>query len=187
MNSNGGMTMNVCVYGASSNRIDPIYLQKGFELGQALAKKNWTLIFGGGNTGMMGASIRGINSLKGKSIGIAPHFFKDWEALSEECTEFIFTNTMRERKEKMEQLADAFIMSPGGIGTYEEFFEILTLRQLKQLDKPICIFNINGAYDQLNQLLIDTVKNGFMQEECLSLYFISSSIEDLFNHIETFY
>ena len=175
--------MKVCIYGASSNEIKPLYIKKGVQLGEALAEKGWTLVFGGGSTGMMGAFIQGVNKKNGKSIGVAPTFFKKWEALSDSCTEFIYTNTMRERKEKMEQLADGFIVTPGGIGTFEEFFEILTLKLLEQLDKPICLYNIDHSLDPLNTLLIEGVENGFMKEDVLRMYFISDSIEEILSYI----
>lgn len=177
--------MKVCVYGASSDAIKKEFLEAGYDLGQALAKRGWSLVFGGGRTGMMGAVSRGVESLSGHTIGVAPHFFKEFDgALSTTTSEFIFTDTMRQRKEKMEKLSDGFIMSAGGIGTFEEFFEILTLKQLGQLHKPICIFNTDGYYDDLHNMLKEIAKENFMADSCLSLFYISSSIEDILNYIE---
>ncbi len=124
--------MKVCVFGASSTQIDPVFKQAAFDLGKAIADKNWSLVFGAGASGIMGASADGAMSIQGEIIGIVPSFFKELHhALHEGCTEMIFTETMRERKGKMEDLADAFIICPGGIGTYEEFFEVYTLKQLQ--------------------------------------------------------
>lgn len=116
--------MKVCVFGASSTQIDPVFKQVAFDLGKAIADKNWSLVFGAGASGIMGASADGAMSIQGEIIGIVPSFFKELHhALHEGCTEMIFTETMRERKGKMEDLADAFIICPGGIGTYEEFLK----------------------------------------------------------------
>lgn len=95
----------------------------------------------------------------------------------------IFTETMRERKGKMEDLADAFIICPGGIGTYEEFFEVYTLKQLQQLDKPICIFNVAGYYNPLIELLNKTVDLHFMSSSCLDLIMVSDSIDEMLAYI----
>ena len=109
--------MRICVYGASSNDIDQAYLNAGYELGKQMAEKKIELVFGGGATGIMGAVNRGVLENGGTSIGVAPKFFDQPGILAKDCTQFIFTNTMWERKQKMEDLADAFIMMPGGIGT----------------------------------------------------------------------
>ena len=133
--------MNICVYGASSDAIDPRFLAAGEALGREMARRGHGLIFGGGGHGLMGAVARGMTQGGGSITGIAPRFFNVDGVLYDGCTEFLYTETMRERKALMESKADAFVMTPGGIGTYEEFFEILTLRQLgqhhrRQLDKP---------------------------------------------------
>ena len=176
--------MNICVYGASSDRIDPVYLEAGYELGGELARRGHTLVFGAGTTGMMGAAVRGVESLGGRSIGVSPHFFNKPGVLHENCTEMIFTDTMRQRKEIMEQRADGFIMTPGGIGTYEEFFEILTLKQLGRHEKPIGILNTAGYFDDLARMLEDTAAKGFMAEDCLNLYFITADVNELLDYME---
>ena len=176
--------MNICVYGASSNDIDKMYIEAGEALGEVMAKSGHILIFGGGQTGLMGAVVRGIYRCGGKSIGIAPTFFDQPGVLFEECTEFIFTETMRERKDLMERKADAFIMTPGGIGTMEEFFEIYTLKQLKQHNKPIGILNTGGYYDDLITMLEHTVEKGFLKAECLNLFVVSDDPEILLKKIQ---
>lgn len=170
--------MKVCVYGASSNEISEEYLNAGFRLGELMAQNGMELVFGGGDTGMMGAVNRGIRKCGGKSIGVAPRFFDVPGILSIECTEFIFTDTMRQRKQKMEDLADAFIMTAGGIGTFEEFFEILTLKQLRQNDRPLLILNTDGYFDELIQLLKSTVEKGFMTGNVLKLFDVVNTPDD---------
>jgi uncharacterized protein (TIGR00730 family) len=116
-------------------------------------------------------------------IGVAPKFFDEEGVLFQECTEFIFTETMRQRKQKMEDLADGFIVVPGGIGTLEEFFEIFTLRQLDRHDKPILILNIQGYYDQMLGFLHHMVEEGFMNAHCLDLYTVFDDTESLITYI----
>lgn len=176
--------MRICVFGASSNNIDPKYISAGEELGRAMADTGHELVFGGGMTGLMGAVVRGVTEKGGRSTGIAPKFFDRPGVLFADCTEFVFTETMRERKELMDQKAEAFIMTPGGIGTMEEFFEIFTLKQLGRHEKPIGILNVDGYYDELIQLLIHTAEKGFMAMECMDLLCIAAEPSELLNKMK---
>ena len=120
--------MNICIYGASSELIDAKYMEETEKLSRVLASNGYGLVFGGGAQGLMGAAARGFKAMNGEIIGIAPTFFMNVDGiLYDQCTQFIYTETMRERKQLMEEHADAFLVTPGGIGTFEEFFEILTL------------------------------------------------------------
>lgn len=176
--------MNICMYGASSTDLDKIYYDAAEHLGRRIAARGHGLVFGGGAQGLMGATARGLAAGGGRIMGIAPRFFDKPGILYKECSEFIFTDTMRERKELMENLSDAFIMAPGGIGTYEEFFEVLTLKQLGQLNKPIAVFNVNGYYDLLLRLLEDTVSKGFMKASCLDIFGILDDADQMLDYIE---
>lgn len=176
--------MNICVFGASSEAIDPKYIEAGERLGRCMESKGHSLVFGGGATGLMGAVVRGITEKGGTSIGVAPTFFDKPGVLFEKCTEFYFTETMRERKELMDQKSEAFIMTPGGIGTMEEFFEIFTLRQLQRHDKPIGILNTGGYYDELIQMLIHTAEQGFMEMKCMDTLCVSDDPEELLAMVE---
>ncbi len=162
--------MRVCVYGASSSRIAAVYKEAGRELGILMADADMTLIFGGGQTGMMGAVLEGIQAAGGDSIGVSPRFFDVDGILAKSCPQFYFTDTMRQRKQMMEELADAFIMTPGSIGTYEEFFEILTLKQLKQIDKPLVVLNTNGFFDPMIQMLTNAVEQDFLGDYIWELF-----------------
>ena len=106
--------------------------------------------------------------------------------LFERCTEFLYTETMRQRKEIMEQRSDAFVMAPGGIGTFEEFFEILTLKQLGQHNKPIAILNTCGYYNPMLKMLETAVTEGFMKRVCLSLYGVFDNPETLLEYVERY-
>lgn len=162
--------MNLCVYGASSDAIDPEYLAGGEELGRCLARHGCGLVFGGGAHGMMGAASRGAHEIGGVDIiGIAPSFFHVDGVLSPYCTELISTETMRERKGLMEEKSSGFIITPGGIGTLDEFFEIFTLRQLGRHGKPIAILNLKGYFDDVERMLKKAAKEHFMKKETLNL------------------
>ncbi len=162
--------MNVCVYGAASQKIHPDYLKDARQLGCLIGQAGLGLVFGGGATGMMGACAAAAQEAGGKIIGVAPRFFNQEGVLFPDCTEMIFTDTMRQRKEKMELLSEAFIMTPGGIGTMEEFFEILTLKQLGRMNKPIAVLNTKGYYDSLKDLLCHCVEQGVLEREGLELF-----------------
>ena len=176
--------MNICVYGASSNEIDPAYLEAGEKLGFEMAKRGHGLVFGGGAKGLMGASARGMTRGGGEIIGVAPRFFDVEGVLYQDCTEFIFTDTMRERKAIMEERADAFVMTPGGIGTFEEFFEILTLRQLGRHEKAIAVLNTKGYYEPLQQMLEQAIAQGFLRAECRGLCGFFEEPETLLDYLE---
>lgn len=178
--------MNICVYGASSDIIDKRYIEAGELLGEKMAKRGHTLVYGGGASGLMGAVARGITKDGGKIIGIAPSFFKVDGVLYEKCDEFIYPETMRERKKLMEEMSDAFIMTPGGIGTYEEFFEILTLKQLNRHSKAIAILNTLGYYDLLENMLQFTTTQNFMRPASLELYETFSDPEKILDYIENY-
>ncbi len=178
--------MNICVFGAASNEIDKSYIRTAEKLGEIMAKKGHSLVFGAGGNGMMGAVARGMYKNGGKIYGVIPEFFKDEfiEKIFGSCTELIFTKTMAERKTKMEDMADAFIVLPGGIGTFEEFFQVLTLKQLGRHVKPIAIFNINGYYEDLENFLIKSAEEKFIRNNCALLYGYLDDAEKVIEYIE---
>ena len=149
-----------------------------------MAERGHSLVFGGGEQGLMGACVRGLESAGGKAIGVAPRFFDLPGILHEGCEEFIFTDTMHERKQIMEGIADAFVIVPGGVGTYEEFFEAFTLKQLGQMNKPIGILNTENYFGLLKEMLGKTVEQGFMKEECLRLCGFFEDGTELLEYIE---
>lgn len=178
--------MNICVYGASSNKIDNVYIEKCEELGEKLAKRGHKLVFGGGNGGVMGAAARGAAKVGGEIIGISPTFFKVDGILFKDCTEFVYTETMRQRKEILENRSDAYVVAPGGIGTFDEFFEIYTLKQLGRHAKALVIYNINGYYDDMIKMLQKTVKQDFMAEKSLELFEVFDNADEMLSYIENY-
>lgn len=178
--------MRICLYGAASPTIDPAYIQATEEFGRELAQRGHSLVFGGGGQGLMGAAARGFHEGGGHILGIIPRFFAedDIEATSSLCDRVIETDTMRQRKQLMEENADAFLMVPGGIGTYEEFFEILTAKQLCRHNKPIAIYNIQGYYEPLNRLMEEGIRQGFIKDSVTELYTVSDNSQVLIRYLE---
>ena len=177
--------MNICIYGASSRKLAQEYYDAAEALGALMARQGHTLVFGGGQEGIMGAVARGAHAHGGKIIGIAPRFFDQPGILFADCTEFIYTDTMRERKALMEEHSEAFIVLPGGIGTYEEFFEMLTLKQLGRHNKPMVMLNTRGYYGPMAAMLQNTVDEGFMSADCMDLFGVCDSPADALDYVLT--
>ena len=178
--------MNICLYGASSTEIDNSYIKATEFLGEQLGKRGHNLVYGGGANGLMGAAARGVVKGGGNVIGVAPSFFKVDGVLFPDCTEFIYTETMRQRKAIMEDRAEAFIAVPGGIGTFDELFEILSLKQLGRHSKPVAIFNINGYYDGFKSLLENSVKEKFMTKISGNMAHIFDDANALLDYLENY-
>lgn len=178
--------MRVCVYGASSTALESIYYQEAEKMGRILASRGHGLVFGGGREGLMGASARGAHSANGEIIGIAPSFFDMPGILYEHCTETIYTKTMRERKKLLEELSEACIVLPGGVGTYEEFFEMLTLKQLGQSNRAIILVNTKGYFDPLMALLRHTEEENFVGDSVFDLFSLVATPEDAMDALENY-
>ncbi len=144
------MPRSIGVYCSSSNRVGAVYFAEAEALGQLLGARNDTLVYGGGNVGLMGALARSVHAHGGRVVGVIPEALKAREGVAYDVAdELITTQTMQERKALMFSRAEAFIVLPGGFGTLEEFFEVLTLRQLGYHQCPIALVNTNGFYDPL--------------------------------------
>ena len=180
--------MKIAVYGAASSLIDSSYKQAGIELGRKMAQRGHGLVFGGGANGMMGALAEGVHEEQGYILGVVPEFFHESnpEVSYKECSEYIYTDTMRERKRQMEENCDAFIITPGGIGTLDEFFEILTLKQLGRHNKAIVLYNINGFFDELASSLYKMVKEHFITNDCVELCKVSTDADEILEYIEAY-
>lgn len=169
---------NICVYGASSNRIDKKYFEAAFEVGRLIAEKGFGLVFGAGDSGLMGAAARGAASQRGRIIGVIPEKLNKKGIYFEGCTERIETATMHERKALMERLSCGFIALAGGLGTIEELMEVLTLKQLSYIDPAIVLLNTDGYYDALLAQLERSMEEGFTHPEYRSLYFAANTPEE---------
>ena len=182
------LNMKIAVYGAASSLIDESYKEAGRELGRKIVERGHGLVFGGGANGMMGASAQGAYEKGGYILGVVPEFFREANAeiSFKKCSEYIYTENMRERKLKMEQNSDAFIIAPGGIGTFDEFFEILTLKQLGRHNKAIAIYNINGFYNEFADALYKMVQEEFITNDCAELCKVFTDVDEMLDYIENY-
>lgn len=181
--------MNICVYGSASNKIDDKYKLATFELGKVLALRGHHLVFGAGGNGLMGAAARGFVEGKGDTLGIVPEFFKEnkFESLYKNCTKVIYTTDIHERKRLLENYSDAYIITPGGIGTFDELFSVLTNKQLGRHNKPIAIFNAFGYYEHVIALLKESIRQKFINENVELLYqvFTENQVDEMIKYVET--
>lgn len=176
----------ITVFCGSSFGTEEIYKEQAELLGKTLAKQNIALVYGGANVGLMGAVADGALSENGTVIGVLPNFLRSKEIAHLGLTELILVESMHERKTKMNDLCDGVIALPGGFGTLEELFEMLTWAQLGLHKKPIAILNINGFYDSLLELLQTMSKKGLLKESNQKMLLVSDDIEDLLNQMENY-
>ncbi len=176
--------MNIAVYLGSNFGNDPIFKEKVIELGKWIGKNNHTLVYGGSKSGLMGLIAESTLESGGKAIGVETTFFMDEEVEFEGLTKLYVTKTMAERKTKMIELSNSFIAFPGGVGTLEEISEIMCKEGLKHLDAPCIIYNLNGYYNPLKELLDNMLKFGFSTEEKLKNIHFVNNIEEIDNIIK---
>jgi uncharacterized protein (TIGR00730 family) len=178
------MSKLLCVYCASSDRLDPKYYAAAAELGREMVLRGWGLVYGGGKTGTMGAVARAVKQNGGRVVGVIPEFMKVRELAYDEADELVTVITMRERKLLMETRADAFVALPGGWGTLEEILEILTLRQLDVVKKPCVFLNQDGFYDPLLQLFDRMLADRFFKPSNLELFRVANTAAGVFAEID---
>ncbi|MGE6354227.1 TIGR00730 family Rossman fold protein [Flavobacterium sp. NPDC079362] len=176
----------ITVFCGSSFGTDEIYKEQATLLGQTLAKQNIELVYGGANVGLMGAIADGVLNAGGKAIGVLPNFLRSKEIVHLGLTELILVESMHERKTKMNDLCDGVIALPGGFGTLEELFEMLTWAQLGLHKKPIAILNINGFYDALIELTKVMVEKGLLKDINQQMLLVSDNIDDLLDQMKNY-
>ena len=174
---------SVTVYCSSSTRIAPVFMDAARDLGRALALRGWRLVYGGNDVGMMGVLAGAVRAGGGKVVGVTPQLFIDKGVADSACDELHVTACMRERKAKMESCGDAFIALPGGLGTFEEFFEIVCGKQLGYHNKPIVLLNVDGYYDPLLRMIEHGLELNFVRPRAAGLYFVASSVEAAIEHL----
>lgn len=177
---------NITVYCGSNFGEIPDYYHHAQILGERLAHHNIRLIYGGGNVGLMGTLADSTLSHGGEVIGVIPTFLKQKEVAHLGLTELIETPDMVTRKTKLIELADGFIAMAGGLGTYEELFEVLSITQLNLIRKPIGLLNVAHFFDPLLDMLAKTAKSGFMPKENLQLLCIADNSEELLHKMANF-
>ena len=175
----------ICVFAGSSSGKNQNYKLISNELGQLIAKQNFHLFYGGGNTGLMGAVADSCLKAGGKVTGVIPKFLCDIEVDHKGLTDIIMTNTMHERKSIMYDKASVFIALPGGIGTLEELMEVLTWKQLRQIKSKILIVNTDNYWKNLFKLFDDLVYNEFMKKFNLNNYVEVRSVLDIEKEIKS--
>ncbi len=171
------MIKSVCIFGASCSSIDPAYIEAAYRTGALLAERNIGMVFGGGNTGLMGAAARGIHENGGRLTGVIPEKLNQPGIAYPHCDELIVTPDMHTRKATMEKLSEGFIALPGGFGTLEELLEVLTLNQLGYIALPVVLLNTRGYYDRLIDQLKYCVEEGFTSPACLSIFAVADTPE----------
>jgi len=170
---------SVCVYCGSSNRVGPRFLDAASELGRVIGQAGLELIYGGGRVGLMGRVADGVLVGGGRVTGIIPRHLHEREVAHQGVSELLIVETMHERKQLMAERADGFVVLPGGYGTLDEMFEIITWRQLGLHDKPLVLVDLDGYWAPLVGLLDRIIESGFAQEECRDLYHIVRDIPDI--------
>lgn len=177
---------NICVFCASGIGKNLVYGDAAFELGSKLAGMEIGVVYGGAKVGVMGKLADGVLSKNGKIIGIIPDFLKKKEIAHQGLTELITVSSMHERKALMQEKSDGFIALPGGFGTLEELFEILTWGQLGLHRKPIGILNVNGYYDSLIELIERMVEEKLLREDFKKMLLVSDSIDELIQMMKSY-
>jgi uncharacterized protein (TIGR00730 family) len=177
---------NICVFASSSDSVAHVYKTAASDLGHALAKANFGVVFGAGTDGLMGELARSAHAHGGKVIGVIPDSLNFPGIVYPHCDELYDTRTMHRRKAIMESKSSAFIALPGGFGTLEEILEIITLKQLDYHDKAIVILNINGFFDHLIAQFNDIVAQNFAAGDVLTLFGVMDSVPDALNYIQTY-
>ncbi len=163
---------NVCVYCGSSSRVDAVYKDSARQLGQILAAEGWDIVYGGGRVGLMGIVADSALQAGSKVYGIIPHHIQSREIEHTDLTELHVVDNMHTRKQMMVERSDAFVIMPGGLGTLDELFEIMTWRQLGLHDKPIVMVNVNGYWTKMIEAVRHISSVGFMRPEDLGMLII---------------
>lgn len=176
--------MKICVYCASSENLVPEFYKAGEDFGRLLAKRGHTLVYGGYNKGIMNAVAHGTAEEGGNIIAVIPKIFDRPGFTFEKCTRIIVTDTMHSRKAAMENEADAFAVLPGGIGTFDELFELYVLKSLDICNKPMGMLNVRGCYDLLRAFLDKNTSDGLMTPQNRALLNFYDDGEKLLSDLE---
>ena len=180
------MSTTICVYCSSSSAIAAEYFTAARELGAEIALRGWHLVYGGTTAGLMGVLADAVLAAGGKVTGVIPGHISERGIAHPNLTELIVTADMRERKAIMDQRADAFIAMPGGLGTLEEAFEVLTLKQLQIHSRPIVFLNTRQFYKPLEAFLTHLIDERFAKPESACLYHFTDSPTEALDHIENY-
>ncbi|WP_371169752.1 TIGR00730 family Rossman fold protein [Aliiroseovarius sp. 2305UL8-7] len=176
---------SVCVYCGSRFGDDPAFTEAASSLGRVLAENNWRLVYGAGDVGLMGAVADAAQAAGAETFGVIPEHLLNWEVGKRDLTSFIVTENMHERKKVMFMNSDAVVVLPGGAGSLDEFFEVLTWRQLGLHKKPILLLNINGFWDPLIGLIDHVIGQGFAEESLRDFITVSGDVDHAVTALRT--
>ena len=176
----------VTVYCSSSNKLAAPFMDAARELGAALARNDWKLVYGGNAVGMMKTLADACRDAGGKVIGVTPQLFIDKGVHDSLADELIVADGMRHRKAMMEDRGDAFIALPGGLGTFEEFFEIVCGKQLAYHNKPIVLLNVAGYYDPMLKMIEHGLEHNFVRPRATQLYCVATTVAEAVEHIRNY-
>ncbi len=171
--------LSIAVYCASSSQVDDIYKENAAAVGTFLATQNFNVVYGGGHVGLMGIMADAALAGGARVTGVITRQLMEREVAHRGLTKLHITETMQERQKMMAELADAFIILPGGLGTLAEFFEVLTWKQLGLHDKPIAVFNVNGYWNALQNAILQAKEQGFLRQTPEILYTMVENFENL--------
>ena len=177
---------SIAVFCASSEGNDKHIVNMAYELGRTLAKQDRMLVYGGSKVGLMGKVANGALDNNGKVVGVIPAFLTSKEILHDGVPEMIIVDSMHERKMKMHELSDGIIALPGGFGTLEELFEVITWGQLGLHQKPMGILNVNGFYNELLAFLDTMVATGLLKIENRNMLLVDDTISGLLTQMESY-
>ena len=176
----------ICVFCGSSMGFNPIYREKAVELGNTMAHTGCELLYGGGSVGLMKIIADVMLEQKCKVTGTITQHLMDMEVGYNDIDELIVVETMAERKKVLEDMADGFIVMPGGLGSMDEFFEVFVLSQLRVFDKPVALYNVNGFYDDIIRFIDHAANEGFVRKEHANGLIVSDDPEYLLKKMEEF-
>tara|TARA_B100001778_G_scaffold68387_1_gene53989 strand:+ start:1609 stop:2190 length:582 start_codon:yes stop_codon:yes gene_type:complete len=177
---------SICVFAGSAQGTKASYSKSAIDLGQEIAKRSYTMVYGGGSKGLMGVVADAVLEGGSSVTGVITEKLHDVEVGHKNLTSLEIVSSMHERKSRMAELSDAIISLPGGVGTWEEFFEALAWNQLGIYSKPIVLYNVDDYYSKLFEFTQFSVQEGFLPETTHEELFISKSLEEIFEFIESF-
>jgi uncharacterized protein (TIGR00730 family) len=176
----------VTVYCSSSAAVARGYFDAAEAVGRALAHNGWALVYGGNSVGLMRTVADAARTGGGRVVGITPKLLVDKGIHDALADELVVTNTMRDRKAIMEERGDAFLTLPGGLGTFEEIFEIIVGKQLGYHDKPIVLLNVAGYFAPLLEMIEHGIEQNFIKGKVRELYFVAASVEEAVGHLKSY-
>jgi uncharacterized protein (TIGR00730 family) len=179
------MIQSIAIFCASAYGTNPVYRDAAEQLGRSLAERNINLIYGGATVGLMSAVAESALAAGGRVIGVIPEVLVDLEVAHHGITELHITDTMHTRKALMGEKADAFVVLPGGFGTFEEMFEVLAWQTLKLHAKPVLLLNINGFYDPLLKFLDHCVAEGMLKQKNREILLVANTVDQMLDQLLT--